>query len=499
MIDTEKKKTELHILFVSSEVTPYAKTGGLADVSASLPAALADMDYRVTVVMPFYRSVQKGSFSLRRFGDSLSVPHGGGWVKDDIYCLDQKPNLTICFIKNDDFFDRDMLYGTPKGDYPDNADRFIYFSRAVLELTKLTGFRPDIIHCNDWQTGLIPVYLKTLYKDDPFFTQTRSLFTIHNLAYQGVFPKEYLGVSGLPGAVFTIDGVEYYDQMNFMKGGIVFSDLITTVSGKYAEEIQTPEFGHGLEGVLRNRRRYLHGVLNGVEDKDWNPRTDALIAARYDTRNITGKSACRRDLLSLYRLKAGKRVPIIGMISRLASQKGFDILLDALEELCSMDLRLVLLGTGDETYERQFTKAASKYRKRMGIKIAFDNVLAHKIEAGSDMFLMPSRYEPCGLNQMYSLKYGSIPIVRATGGLDDTITDFDPESRRGNGFKFVEYTALALVAAVKKALDVYQDRDLWFNLMKNAMESDFSWKRSAGRYAELYQQAVSRPPFEVDV
>ena len=481
----------MKILFASSEVTPFAKTGGLADVSASLPEALASLGNQVFVVMPMYRSVKEGHFDLKELEKMLEIPLGGKVVEEKAFFTEKTPDLIFSFIRHDEFFDREGLYGTSEGDYPDNAERFIFFSRGVLRLTEMIEFRPDIIHCNDWQTGLIPVYLRTLSTDDRFFQNTRTLFTIHNLAYQGLFSKDYLGKSGLPSDVFSIDGIEYYGKMNFMKGGIVFSDIITTVSEKYAEEIKTPEYGYGLDGVLRSRSSDLYGILNGVDYSAWSPETDPHIAANYGLDDLSGKGRCKEDLRQTFELAGSQDDPIIGMISRLADQKGFDLLADAMDELLKMDLLLVMLGTGDKKYENLFAELGKKHKGRLGVRIAFDNVLAHKIEAGSDMFLMPSRYEPCGLNQMYSLKYGTIPVVRATGGLDDTIKEFNPQTGEGNGFKFAEYSSKALVEKVTQALVVYRERDLWLKLMKNAMAEDFSWKKSSLKYQGIYNQILS--------
>jgi starch synthase len=484
--------SQLKILFASSEVIPFAKTGGLADVSASLPAALASLGHQVRIVMPMYRSVMQGSFELIPLDKSLKVPLSGKISNDEAFYKELDRNLLIYFIKRDKFFDRDMLYGTPQGDYPDNADRFIFFSRGILQLCKLIGFQPDIIHCNDWQTSLIPVYLKSVYKDDLFFHNTLRVFTIHNLAYQGVFPKKYMDNSELPLELFTIKGLEYYGKMNFMKGGIVFSDAITTVSEKYAQEIQTPEYGHGLDGVLRERSDDIYGVLNGVDYTEWNPETDPYIASSYNAQDLSGKKECKQELIEIFKLEGSAETPIIGIVSRLADQKGFDILADAVDELSKMELFLVLLGTGNERYEKQFSELGKKYKGRLAVKIGFDNILAHKIEAGSDMFLMPSRYEPCGLNQLYSLKYGTIPVVRATGGLDDTVKEFDPETERGNGFKFLEYSSKALVEIVKRALMIYKNKELWLKLVKIAMNEDFSWNKSALKYQEIYGRAAAK-------
>ncbi len=482
----------MKILFASSEVNPFAKTGGLADVSASLPEALATLDHDVRVVMPFYRSVEEGYFTPEPLKNSIDVPYKGESIKTKVFLTKIKRNLLIYFIKRDEFFDRRGLYGTPEGDYFDNPERFIFFSQAVLILSKILNFKPDIIHCHDWQTALVPLYRKSPDKDDSFFAKSGTVFTIHNLAYQGVFPPGYMDVSGLPSEIFSMGGIEYYGQMNFMKGGIVFSDIITTVSEKYAEEIKTPEYGYGLDGVLRSRSSDVYGILNGVDYGAWSPEKDPHIAANYGLNDLSGKEECKKDLRQIFRLTGSQDDPTLGMISRLADQKGFDLLAEAMDELLKMDLYLVLLGTGDKKYEDLFAELGKKHKGRFGVKIAFDNVLAHKIEAGSDMFLMPSRYEPCGLNQMYSLKYGTIPVVRATGGLDDTIKEFNPQTGEGNGFKFAEYSSKALVEKVERALVVYRKKDIWLKLMKNAMAEDFSWKKSALRYEEIYKIAQAR-------
>lgn len=485
-----KKSKSLKILFASSEVAPFAKTGGLADVSASLPAALASLGHHVVVVMPLYRSVKEGRLKLKKHEVYLDVPFRGNIEKDQVLFSELSDNVRIYFVNKNEFFDRSALYGTPEGDYPDNAERFIFFSRAVLSLSQLLEFHPDIVHCNDWQTGLVPVYLKILYKDDSFFSESRTVFTIHNLAYQGLFPDQSMAISGLPRELFSMEGLEYYGKMNFLKGGIVFSDAITTVSEKYSHEIQTKEYGYGLEGVLQNRAKDILGILNGVDYEEWSPENDTHLAANYDLNDLSGKRKCKLELLELFELDRSENAPLIGIISRLAAQKGFDILAEAVEELIESGVSLILLGTGDKTYEKQFAELGEKHRGHFGVKIAFDNALAHKIEAGADMFLMPSRYEPCGLNQMYSMRYGTIPVVRATGGLDDTIKEFDARSGKGNGFKFAEYSSGALVEAVKRAMRVYEKRDVWLGLMKNAMEEDFSWNRSALRYEKVYWQIL---------
>jgi len=483
---------KLKILFASSEVTPFAKTGGLADVSGSLPPALASLGHQVAVVMPLYRSTKEGKHELKQHEKNLSVPFKGQPLSTKVFLASVGSDIPVYFIQRDEFFDRGGLYGTPDGDYIDNPERFIFFSRSILELSKLIGYQPDIIHCHDWQTSLVPVYLKSTYRDASYLKKARSVFTIHNLAYQGVFPKETMSVSELSPELFSIKGLEYYGKMNFMKGGILFSEIITTVSERYAKEIQTPEYGYGLDGVLIDRSKDIFGILNGADYGSWNPKTDTHIAANFDVKDLSGKQRCKEELSKIFNLQGTDKSPVIGLISRLADQKGFDILAEAMENLLKLDLCLVILGTGDAKYEKQYAALGKKHPGYLGVKIAFDNALAHKIEAGADMFLMPSKYEPCGLNQMYSLKYGTIPIVRATGGLDDTIKEFNPETGKGNGFRFTPYSSVELIKAVKRARYLYRNNRLWTKLVENAMKEDFSWQKSARKYEEVYQKALAK-------
>jgi len=477
----------LNVLFASSEVAPYAKTGGLADVSEALPRALAALGLSLIVVTPFYRQVGEGGFDLQEVKTSLKVPVGERELPTAVFRTRPFSGVPVYFIRRDEYFDRGELYGTPEGDYFDNAERFIFFCRAVLLLAKKIGFQPGIIHCNDWQTALLPVYLQKTFKDDPFYRQTRTLFTIHNLAYQGIFARGALTAGGLPESLFSMDALEFYGKLNFMKGGILFSDAVTTVSEKYAREILTPEFGYGLDGVLRNRKGDIFGVENGVDYRIWNPETDPFIAARYSAGDLSGKKRCKEDLLAAFGIEAAGETPVIGMVSRLAGQKGMDILDEAFHELLATGAVVIILGAGDSVYEKRFAELGKRHRSA-GVKIGFDDVLAHKIEAGSDMFLMPSRYEPCGMNQLYSLRYGTIPIVRATGGLDDSIREFEPDTGEGTGFKFVDYSARALLKAVSKAVFVYRSRLHWSRLMANAMKEDFSWNAAASRYSYLYER-----------
>jgi len=480
----------LNVLFLSPEAAPFAKTGGLADVAGSLPKALKEMGCDIRVAMPYYRMAKKGDFTVSLLYEDVEIPLFGEVLKGDIFLTEADGRVPLYLINKDEYFDREYLYGTPKGDYFDNVERFVYFSRMAFLLCKKLNFQPHVFHCNDWQTGLVPAYLKTMYTEDPFFSGTSSLFTIHNIAYQGIFHEKKLEVTGLPRDVYHPGGIEYWGKINFLKAGIVFSDIINTVSHRYSREIQTPEFGYGLEGVLRHRSDDLYGVLNGADYGEWNPKTDPLIAANYDENDLSGKTKCKEDLLAGFNLpRSLNKLPILGVISRLADQKGFDLLAESMKGLMRMDLGFVLLGRGDERYHQLFERIAKEYPKKAGIKIAYDNTLAHKIEAGADIFLMPSRYEPCGLNQMYSLKYGTVPLVRATGGLDDTIQDYNPKTGEGTGFKFQSYSPRDFLDTVRKALAVYRDGERWEKLMIRGMKADFSWQRAAREYVNLYGRA----------
>jgi starch synthase len=393
------------------------------------------------------------------------------------------------FVDDPAYFDREGLYGTGGKDYPDNAERYAELCRAAIEVSKHI-WPADVFHCHDWQTALVPVLLRTSYGDDPLVKNTPVVFTIHNMGYHGQFPRDVLDRVGIPATVFHPEGIEFYGSVNLLKGGLVYSDYLTTVSRKYAQEIQTREFGYGLDGVARKRADRLVGILNGVDYGAWDPAKDSLIAADYSAKDLSGKQACKRDLLETFGLpQEHLERPVIGIVSRFADQKGFDLIAEKAHELMKEDLVLVVLGTGDKKYERLFGALAATYSGRVGLKIAYDNSLAHKVEAGADMFLMPSRYEPSGLNQMYSLKYGTVPIVRATGGLDDSIQPFDVEHGTGTGFKFKEYSSEALLYAVRQALHHYMDERIWKRIQLNGMAKDFSWKGPAREYSNLYEAA----------
>jgi len=478
----------MRIAFLSSEVVPFAKTGGLADVTGSLPKFLAKFGLELKVFMPFYREVKRKNIALNMIIENQEL----GWQgrKERFSIWEEGQGLfPAYFIEKDNYYDRDCLYGTPAGDYADNGERFAFFSRASLEALKKMEFTPDILHCHDWQSAISLAYLKFHFGQDSLFKRTRSLFTIHNLAYQGLFDKEILAKIGLPDYLYNMEDLEFYGKVNYLKAGILYSTAISTVSPRYSQEIQTPEFGCGLDGLLKKRSHALHGILNGVDYSDWDPLTDRFIAKNYSPSDLGGKKECKADLLESFKLPLSSQdIPVVGMVSRLAGQKGLDLVCKALKDIFKMDIYLTILGTGEEKIQNALLAMQKKYPSSFGLKIAFDESLAHKINAGSDVFLIPSRYEPCGLTQMYSLKYGTIPVARATGGLDNSIQEFEPEGNTGNGFKFEDYSPRALLASLAKCVSFYNRRDKWEILIKNAMSSDFSWEKSAQEYFTLYKR-----------
>ena len=488
----------MKVLIVSSEVTPFAKTGGLADVAGALPVALAALGHDVRVVMPKYGVIDDDRHHLIPIlGDILVRLNGRTFTAHIKRSQLPGSRVPVYFILNSAFFDREGLYQADGRDYPDNAVRFAFFCTAVVWLLKGLDWVPDIIHCNDWQTALIPVYLRD-HPDmaaDPVLQQTRVVFTIHNLAYQGIFPLEEGASIGIGPELLHPKALEFYGRMNLMKGGLIFSDALTTVSRRYAEEIQTPEFGCGLEGLLQERRGELTGIMNGVDYGVWNPETDPLIPAHYSAQDLAGKVKCKAALQRESALETDAAAPLIGIISRLDPQKGFDLIAGALDAILAQGAQVVLLGTGMPEYHMVFERAAKRHAGRISAHLRFDNPLAHRIEAGADMFLMPSRYEPCGLNQLYSLRYGTVPVVRATGGLADSVTDATAAGIRAGkstGFVFEDYTAAALLKTVKRAIKLFHDRERWQQLMRNGMKRDFSWNAAARQYAALYGQLITK-------
>jgi starch synthase len=464
---------------VSSEAAPLAKTGGLADVVASLPSALQSFGDSAAVVIPRYGSIDlRGS---RRVYDRLQVYLGPNLYSVSIY---QAPaEYPLYLVDCPPLFDRKGFYGESGVDYPDNHIRFAVFCRAALGVARHL-FRCDVLHCHDWQTGLIPAYLRSTYSTDPVFLGTKTLFTIHNLGFQGIFPAAALAEVALHPALYRPDGLEFFGQVSYIKSGISFADALNTVSPTYAREIQTPELGFGLDGALRARAAVLSGILNGVDYRDWNPESDPLIPARFSAQDLSGKAVCKEHLLGEFGLPVEPvQRPLIGIVSRLTIQKGVDLIAEAVADIVEAGANIVAIGSGEPEYEALFRRMAADFPGRVGVRIGFDNRVAHLIEAGADIFLMPSRYEPCGLNQIYSLRYGTVPLVRATGGLDDTI---DSET----GFKFAEYSSAALLAAVRQALVAFSNREAWQEMMRRGMQRDFSWKASAGRYSALYRRLL---------
>jgi len=475
----------MHIAFVASECVPYSKTGGLADVVGALPRALASLGHQVSVYLPRYRQTKLAD--PQTVVRSITVPFDDKYRFCSVVTAGTTAGVRFYFVDYPPYFDREALYGTPAGDYTDNAERFALFSRAVIEASKVLGV-PHVFHCHDWQSALVPVMLRTLYAEDPAFREVATVFTIHNMGYQGLFPPDILPLLMLPWDLLTISKMEFFGQVNFLKGALVMSDFVTTVSRKYSQEIQTTEYGFGLEGVLRNRASTVTGILNGVDYDEWSPQTDKFTAAKYSSLDFAGKQKCKEDLLQTFGMKADSKIPVIGIVSRFAAQKGFDLIAQIADRLAREELTIVVLGTGDKPYEEMFLRLNKQFPNKIAIKVAYDNAIAHKIEAGADMFLMPSRYEPCGLNQIYSLKYGTVPIVRATGGLDDTIEPWDARTGKGTGFKFTDYTGEALLATVKQALLAYRDQSSWQTLMRNGMGRDFSWGASAREYGKIYDR-----------
>jgi starch synthase len=466
----------MNILMVASEATPFSKTGGLADVMGGLPAALAARGENVAVVTPAYRQ-NVYPRPPREVYRNLRIPLGAGYSVD-VWELTER-NVHFFFVHCAPLFDRDGIYGSAAGDFADNHIRYAVLSMAALGVARHL-FPADVMHAHDWQTGLLPVYLREHFDTDPTFTGVKLLFTIHNLGYQGIFPAEVLPEIGLDPRLLNSEQLEFYGKVSLLKGGIAWSDAISTVSKGYASEIQTPEYGFGLDGFLR-KHRPIFGIVNGVDYLEWNPEDDPHIARPYSANDLSGKRACKRALLEEFGLPVELDRPLLAIVSRFASQKGFDLVADVASDLLEEDVSMIVLGSGEVEYESLFRHLAQARPLQVGARIGYDNPLAHRIEAGADIFLMPSRYEPCGLSQIYSLKYGTVPVVRATGGLDDTI-------EQDTGFKFREYTGSALLQAVQAAVTAYHDEAGWLTMMRRGMQKDYSWNTSAAEYLALYQK-----------
>lgn len=488
----------MKVLFVSPEMEPLAKVGGLADVVGALPKELKNSGCDVRVVIPLYRHVKENLKRLNINAKSLK--------KEIVVCLDWAAfkgkiketdlnGVPVYLVENDSFFDREHIYSTPQGDYTDNDLRFGFLSLGALEIARVLDFKPDVIHCHDWQTALVPVSLKWRrhLKDDLFFMNSKLVFTIHNISYQGLFVKEIFEKFGLPPYLFMPQGLEFYGKVNLLKGGIIYSDAVTTVSPTYAQEIKTPEYGYGLDGVLRWISRdssKLVGILNGIDYEVWNPETDKALYANYGVGNFGGKLKNKSQLQNDLGLSADEGKPLLGMVSRLAEQKGVDLVVDALPQIFDLGFQVAILGSGDEKYMRMLENARPRYRGDLSVVFGFKDEVARRIYAGCDMFLMPSRFEPCGLGQMIALKYGSIPIVRATGGLLDTVSDYTNHKKNGNGFVFQEFSKVGFLDALTRALSVYENREKWGELVSRAMKEDYSWRRSSKEYLELYKGLI---------
>lgn len=477
--------SKIKVLFAASEAVPYAKTGGLADVAGTLPEELVKLGIDARLIMPKYKSIPQS------FVDRMEYI---GYVYVDLawrnqYCAVFKlthEGVTAYFIDNEYYFNRDGLYG-----HFDEAEQFAFFSKALLKVLPMIDFKPDIIHCNDWQTGVVSIFLKAHFGQEIFYKDIRTVYTIHNLKYQGIFPKEILGdILGLSWDYFNPEGLEFHDCVNYMKAGIVYSDMITTVSKTYSEEIKHDFFGERLNGIINKRADRLFGIVNGIDYQVNDPATDKRIFKNYDAENIEGKYENKWMLQQSLGLPQRGEVPVISIVSRLVDQKGFDLIACVLDEFLSMDIQLIVLGTGDKKYEDMFKNAASKYPDKVSANIKYDEVLAQRIYAGSDMFLMPSLYEPCGLSQLFSLRYGTVPIVRETGGLKDTVESYNEFTGEGTGFTFANYNAHEMLDAIKRAISFYWKKDIWKGIVRNGMMKDFSWSKSAKEYVKLYRRVL---------
>lgn len=477
--------SEMKVLFAASEAVPFAKTGGLADVAGTLPGELAKLGADVRLIMPKYKSIPKSYVDRMEYIGYVYVDLA--WRHQ--YCAVLKlehEGLTSYFIDNEYYFNRDGLYG-----HYDEAEQFAFFSKALLKVLPLIGFKPDIIHCNDWQTGIVSVFLKAQFDLEEFYKGIKTVYTIHNLKYQGIFPKEILGdILGLGWEHFNADGLEFHDCINYMKAGIAYSDVITTVSRTYAEEIKHDFFGENLNGMISKRSDSLYGIVNGIDYKENDPAADVRIFENFDGESLEGKYENKRMLQQTLGLPQRRDIPIIGIVSRLVDQKGFDLIARVFDELLQSDVQLVVLGTGEKQYEELFRDAASKYPGKVSANLKYDGVLAQRIYAGSDMFLMPSLYEPCGLSQLFSLRYGTVPIIRETGGLKDTIIPYNEFTKEGTGFTFVNYNAHEMLDTVKRAISFYGNREIWEGIIRNGMKQDFSWNKSAQEYIDLYRKMI---------
>lgn len=481
----------MKILIASSEVVPFIKTGGLGDAVGTLVNEYKKISIDAATILPLYRNIKKAAkdWGITPLKEEITVPLDNSIEKGRLWKGKTSKGADAYFIENDKFYNRDELYGTSKGDYPDNASRFIFYSRGVLEALKTLRLKVDIIHCNDWQTGLIPIYLKTIYKDE--LPKTATIITIHNIGYQGIFKQSDMPLTGLGWKMFHMDALELNGKINFLKAGLLFADIITTVSNSYAKEILTPKYGFGLDDVLRKRNNSPYGIINGIDYSEWNPEEDDLIPAKYSKDDLSGKAICKKSLQKAYGLPETNSF-LIGMVTRLTSQKGLDLVAKAMKEIIKSGAQVIILGKGDRYFHKVFLDLQKKYSRHLSVTIGFDNTFAHKIYAGSDIFLMSSKYEPCGLGQLIALHYGTIPVVRKTGGLLDTIAEYNPSEGTGTGFLFSSYSSNELLKTVKRANEFFNAKWHWLKIQKNAMSQNFSWRHSAEEYLSLYQKALKK-------
>ena len=479
----------MKILLASSEVHPFSKTGGLADMVGALGKALARAGHEVQVITPLYRGLREKFPAMRRVDWQFNLPLGVKWEPGELWSLELEKGLAVYFVAHPGFFDRPGIYLENNVSYADNAERYIFFSKCVAHLARYSPWRPEVVHVHDWQVALVPALMLHQKRAEGWGNPPPTCLTIHNLAYQGTFPASAFALTNLPGDFFTPDGAEFYQQLNCLKAGIVFADAITTVSPRYAREITTESLGCGLDDRLRLRRKQLFGILNGVDYGEWNTTNNSFLPHAYAVTRLAGKAANKLALQKELGLPERKAVPLFGTISRLAEQKGVDIELGALEEMLSADIQFVLLGSGSPAFEKGYQKLARRFPGKVAVRLGYNEGLAHRIEAACDFYLMPSQFEPCGLNQMYSLRYGTIPVVRATGGLDDSVVDYTQDTIRANGIKFQEYSARALAKAIRKALAIYGQPELFHRFRQNAMQADFSWEQTVGEYLKVYDAA----------
>lgn len=476
----------MRILIAASEAAPWAKAGGLGDVVGALPRAFQDLGASAAVVIPAYKTALEQVSNREVAARGVPVTFGPWNLDAEIWRTETGRGIPFYFVRRDEFFERSEIYGTADGEYFDSRERFIFFSRTIPEFSKAIHFKPDVILANDWQTGLVMALL-----DQGALPETAGVFAIHNLGYQGLVPPERISHIGLPQRYYNMEGLEYYGQMSLLKAGIAYAQAVTTVSPTYAREIQTAEFGFGLDGLLRSIEDRLFGILNGVDETQWNPKTDIHLKAAYSEVDLSGKKRCKKALLKEMDLPEDLiDRPLIGMVTRLVSQKGCDLLLESGDALFDLNIGLVLLGSGEEKYERAFSKLRDRHPRSFGLTIGFDESLAHRIFAGCDLTLVPSLYEPCGLTQMYALRYGTLPVVRATGGLNDTVHDPEDGFRPGTGFKFEHFEKNDMLRAVRRALSQFEERHGWHSMVQEAMAQDFSWRRAAGEYLKVFETAI---------